>query len=255
MLSVVVPYHLNLNSSYFIENWLPNCTEIEVILVQDLHHETSNISIEFLVAKYPDINIIHLSGYFNGPGGARNAGIAIANSEYIAFWDIDDYPNVFNVIEMTKNVITAKCVAGVGYFLESEVNPQNSRLNNGFVYQSQNIFSLAINPGIWRWVFNKNAILANSFEDITMGEDQVFLQALNIFDHKILKYEDVVYTYIKGWPKQLTSLGGLQRDIGRAIKIMAKDSLKGRIRSKIFRTAMIVRLTGTLIKNLVNFRR
>ncbi len=249
MLSVVIPYYIDSGNKYFIEDWLVDCEDIEIIFVQDIHNNHPGLSLEYLVAKYSNIRIIHTAGNFEGPGLARNAGMKFANSEFIAFWDIDDLPNVSNFLHMTHEAHSGQYCAGVGFFNKALVNHQNLKIDKLSPQRGLSTFDLALNPGIWRWVFRSSLLKEIYFENINMGEDQVFMQSINVFDHKILKYDDFVYTYMKGWVTQLTNSYRHHIDIESALRMVGRTFWEGSWRSKYFRVVMLVRLFLTLIKS------
>lgn len=91
MISVIIPI-------YNVEKYLRQCLEsvinqnykeYEVILVNDGSTDSSkNIAIEFC-KKYSNIKFIDKAN--GGLSSARNAGLEVANGEYIVFIDSDDY--------------------------------------------------------------------------------------------------------------------------------------------------------------------
>ncbi len=251
LLSVVIPYYIDNKNQYFIEDWVGACQDIEIIFVQDIHKSQPGVSLEYLVAKYANNRIIHTSGIFDGPGLARNAGMKLANSEFIAFWDIDDLPIVSNFLQMTHKAHSGQYIAGVGLFYKAHVNHKNLKIEKLSPQRGLSTFDLALNPGIWRWVFRASLLKDNYFENIKMGEDQVFIQSINVFDYKILKYDDFVYVYMKGWVTQLTNSNRHHNDIERALRMVGRTFLEGSRRSKYFKIVMLFRLFSTLIKSRV----
>lgn len=83
---------------YNVENTLQRCidsviaqslSEIEIILIDDGSPDNSGSICDEYAAKYTHIKVIHKNN--EGLGLARNSGINIANGEYVAFLDSDDY--------------------------------------------------------------------------------------------------------------------------------------------------------------------
>lgn len=90
MISVIVPI-------YNVEKYLIKCvnsilsqsySELEVILVDDGSPDNCGKICDELVKKDSRIRVIHQKN--NGLAAARNAGLAIARGEYVAFVDSDD---------------------------------------------------------------------------------------------------------------------------------------------------------------------
>ncbi len=91
ILSIVIPV-------YNAENYLPQCIEsllasqvpgMEIVLVDDGSTDNSGALCDVYGKKYPCIRVLHKEN--SGPSATRNAGLALAKGEYIAFFDSDDY--------------------------------------------------------------------------------------------------------------------------------------------------------------------
>ena len=61
-----------------------------------------------------------------------------------------------------------------------------------------------INPGIWRFIFRRSAIVNTNFPPYRMGEDQVFLARLLINESSVYFSDKNVYLYVDGEGGQLT---------------------------------------------------
>lgn len=90
-LSFVIPV-------YNVERYLPQCLdsilsqateECELILVNDGSRDGSGIVCDEYRDRYPNIKVIHKPN--GGLASARNAGMGVAEGEYLAFVDSDDY--------------------------------------------------------------------------------------------------------------------------------------------------------------------
>ena len=106
--SVIVPV-------YNVEKYLPTCLdslvqqtlkEIEIIVVNDGSTDNSLSIMQQYAKKYPDKIKIY-SKENGGLSDARNAGMKIANGEYISFIDSDDYISC-DFIETLYNVMKAE---------------------------------------------------------------------------------------------------------------------------------------------------
>lgn len=90
-ISIIVPV-------YNVERYIERCVEsicqqtytnTEIILVDDGSTDSSGKICDELAVKDPRIRVIHQQN--SGLSAARNAGLAVAKGEYIAFVDSDDY--------------------------------------------------------------------------------------------------------------------------------------------------------------------
>jgi len=97
-ISVIVPCY---NAVAYLEQCFSSLekqtigiTQLEIIFVNDASTDTTGAIIEQYREKYPDsVKTIHLEEN-RRQGGARNAGIAQATGEYIAFLDADDWMDI-----------------------------------------------------------------------------------------------------------------------------------------------------------------
>lgn len=101
-LSIVVPI-------YNVEKYLPKCvdsllnqglasTDYEIILVDDGSTDRSGTIADDYAKRYAHIRVIHQTN--QGLSMARNAGMALAQGDYVQFVDSDDYlePNVLGAL-------------------------------------------------------------------------------------------------------------------------------------------------------------
>ncbi len=100
--SVIVPVY---NSEKYLVNclsYLVNQTlqEIEIITVDDCSTDSSRDILMECKRQFPDKVKVIFNEENRGPGGARNAGIAAAQGEYIGFVDNDDQvsPDMYRLL-------------------------------------------------------------------------------------------------------------------------------------------------------------
>lgn len=116
LISVIVPV-------YNVEKYLPRCvdsiwgqtyTNLEIILVDDGSPDSCGRICDEYAAKDNRIKVIHKKN--GGLSDARNAGIDIAQGEYITFVDSDDWI-ITNYIEtLYKLVEKYQCKIGIGCY-------------------------------------------------------------------------------------------------------------------------------------------
>jgi glycosyltransferase involved in cell wall biosynthesis len=120
--SVVVPV-------YNVEAYLKECVdsllaqtlkEIEIILVDDGSPDGCPEICDNYAQRYDNVIVIHQNN--SGLSEARNAGIGIANGEYIGFVDSDDYVDNDMFEQLYVNAINedADVVKGSQYLLKSD---------------------------------------------------------------------------------------------------------------------------------------
>jgi len=82
----------------------------EIIIINDGSSDKTQFNIDKLKKKYFNFNIININQSNKGIGGARNSGVKIAKSDYLAFLDSDDvwYPTkieeCYNILNQDQNV-------------------------------------------------------------------------------------------------------------------------------------------------------
>ena len=91
MVSIIVPVY---NTEKYLHNCINSlfaqtCTDIEILLVNDGSTDTSGDICDAYAAQDARVRVIHQQNA--GVSSARNAALAVARGEYIAFVDSDDW--------------------------------------------------------------------------------------------------------------------------------------------------------------------
>lgn len=191
-ISIVVPVY---NASNTIERCVQSIlsqtyTNIEIILVDDGSKDNSLEICKKLQSR--DSRIVVVSGKNAGVSVARNKGIEMANGDYIAFVDSDDYvkPEMYekliNIAESRKVSLVFCNYEEVTTSGDSRKVNQLSRINEGnnlsenikvIEYMLQ-ITNASIFGCCWRTLINVNLLTQNSIRftpGITMAEDLKFI--------------------------------------------------------------------------------
>lgn len=192
-LSVIIPVY---NASDFFETTLkavlsqtqkPN----EIIIVDDGSTDESYATCLKYQILYPEL--IYINTHNHGPGYARNIGIAIASSEWIAFCDSDDIPDASMYELMSREIINTNTdFCACSYFSDRDNREE------GFPWRENSFEGVAVienymasmignnddkNDGqplwgcCWRGLYNAKIIHDNRIlfpEDIRFAEDLVF---------------------------------------------------------------------------------
>lgn len=183
--------------------WLPGVIgeNFDLIFVHDISNPNFDSSLKDSISKLFHEEFQFIEGIFGNPGSARNAGLLRAKGDWITFWDSDDAIDTSAVrsLVLAASRNGAEIAMAPFYVVQNESKPELIAITSG------NSREIAPHPGIWRFVFHKNAIGENIFPELRMGEDQVFLLNCHIYGKKIEIGCTPTYTYFKGNSGQLTT--------------------------------------------------
>ena len=188
LVSVIVPV-------YKVESYLKDCIEsiinqkysnLEIILVDDGSPDNSGRICDAYALKDKRIKVIHKTN--GGLSSARNAGIDIAEGEYLGFVDSDDtiepfmYEKLINAIEKGK---TKLAVCAVNYVFENGKRLTKSNLGSDTIFSfydamiemnSHRIFDM----GAWSKLYHKDLFSDLRFPVGKLSEDYYIMY--KIFD-------------------------------------------------------------------------
>jgi glycosyltransferase involved in cell wall biosynthesis len=252
-------------------SWLSEVNKFsgEVILV----HDVSDSDTVKLLAKTQSkignsFNLKVLEGKFGSPGAARNAGKRIAESTWVTFWDCDDIPNVKNINQLLESSTGEELDFLCGSFDVVDVSSQKSvtqHINSG--NPTNDLKQIALNPGIWRFIFKRSSIESVFFLEISMAEDQVFLMDFNLTKRPGRYSHLITYSYYRGEQGQLTSTKSAFSDLEISVRYLKRcrrnrerniyletiylrqnitGILRGSVRVKIFCSQMFIKMLFSL---------
>lgn len=183
MVSIIIPV-------YNAERTIKRCVESlrkqkldskEFIFVNDGSKDSSLEILRHLAESIQDVKIIDKQN--GGVSSARNAGLKIANGEFITFMDADDYyldnSYISNMVKTMTETEADMVVSGLTVIKENgmyEVQVENrvekidEFVNHFFQYSNLGIFN---SP--WNKLFRKEKIKHTFCEDMNFGEDTVFV--------------------------------------------------------------------------------
>lgn len=206
-LTAIVPTTGMYGRLQLLRNWLAEIKDlpVEVIIVHDLVDADSAEELKEIITKLANPKISYYQTRNGNPGASRNFGLKYATGEWVAFWDSDDkpIPTVFIVMILEAERLNRKIAVGGYHSLiagESVVRHVLEANNTA----EQNQISIGVNPGLWRWAFKKELLKDKYFLSLRMAEDQDFLVTLNIWDHEVYFFHDLVYGYTTDAAGQLT---------------------------------------------------
>jgi glycosyltransferase involved in cell wall biosynthesis len=209
-----------------VDSWIHAALQknLELVFVLDYTHPND---LEKFTAYFSAFSLHKLKiiiGNFGSPGRARNEGIVASSAKWIAFWDGDDSPNVIDFCRMVETADATEYTVAMGGFAKKNYITKitkNYPIHGDSVSTKSDFFS---NPGIWRFAFKKNALREKSFQNLSMGEDLIFL-ALNVTNFKeVFYWSDIVYSYSSSDPGSLTSNASKFNDGLSASRILWRNS-------------------------------
>lgn len=202
LLTIIMPItkmHNKLNNLEQVLIDLEQAPAIELRIVHDIQDSYTSQSLRTLLARFTSSKILLIEGEFGSAGKARNQGLTDIKTEFIMFWDSDDLPAVKQIRDFlnTQNISLHELI--VGQFII--IDPQGNVVKE---HHSRNIFSFALNPGIWRCIFKTAYLEGNNFPAYKVAEDQIFIGKYLQHVSRIEFVEECFYAYQVGDTNQTT---------------------------------------------------
>ena len=144
---------------------------IQLIVVHDIGDNKTGHELQMILENNTNTKLIE--GNYGSAGDARNAGLELADADWIGFWDSDDKPEVKQYLDLVAKIKKEQNLVGYGNFLKISALPkklQKSK-NSLNVEGATNSLKLHKNPGIWRWIFASEVLKNARFPNLKLGED------------------------------------------------------------------------------------
>ena len=217
---------------------------LEIIFIFD---DFSEISLENEIrAKFEShqikIKIFHVN--FNSPGKSRQHGMRLVKSKWVVFWDCDDKPtNINYVVDILQKDRNEKNFYIFNYKTSS--NSTGKSIENSKI---RTLSRWSKSPGLWRVFFRFERILSTEFDNLKMGEDQVFLAKCNIQESETRFIELVAYEYFTGLSGQLTQDRNRVKEVSFALTSLENYFQSTGITKSNYQRQIEINLTKTALK-------
>jgi glycosyltransferase involved in cell wall biosynthesis len=262
--SIIVPVH---NAGPYLPACLDSILgqtlrEIEVILVDDGSTDDSAAICDRYAGMDPRIRVIHQAN--GGVGNARNAGLEIANGEFIGFVDGDDLIDPDMVELLYRNAQEHQADISICGFYDVRPN-QPPRAVEGTgdkkvfsrdeairsFYSSNYLFPIVCNK-----LFRHTTVGTTRFEPFTINEDGLFSYCVYL-QSKAVVLEDVPkYHYIKRQASATqTPFSARRFDFIKANRRIHELTQARAPEFQLTSEAKWLRIHFDLIDNIIKFRR
>ena len=230
-LTVVVPVSRMAGKLELLKKWilLAQHKPIFVVVIHDWRDKETELELVSFIKSLPNESVKFISGKFGSPGVTRNQAKEFIHTDWVAYWDSDDFPYLDTVLNAIKKCEKDDEVL-IGSFETKNFEDGNTCEQ---ILPLEWKLSVATNPGLWRMIFRGEILQNLAFSDLLMGEDQLFIAELDIFNRKIRVFRDIFYTYQIMFEHQATrspsSLVDLKRCLiyfGEAISSTADSNKK-----------------------------
>ena len=236
-----------------LKSWVKEAItrDVKVILVHDYFDQETSLELNDFVNSVDSPSIAFTEGNFGSPGLARNAGMGSVDSEWVAFWDSDDLPNVAKALNLISKSISSKKTILVGSFSKVNITKPHN-IEEVFFHGPHDLWINQIpkSPGLWRFIIHRSRLRDLPFSEIRMGEDQLLIQELLEFSEDFYFANESIYTYYTGNQFQATQNKRARADIKKLVLLTA-DLYKKSVRPyRIFLAPYLVRQFVSAIKYL-----
>lgn len=200
--SIIVPI-------YNVEPYLRQCVDsilgqtfrdFELILVDDGSPDGCPAICDEYAEKDPRVRVIHKEN--GGLSSARNAGLDIAQGEYIAFVDSDDWVQpgyLERLLDAIQNNGADMAMCGVEKFWPEESRAEQFPLSNQILAYGESV-SLLVSSAwyhavAWNKLYSKRLFDKLRFPDGYLHEDEAIFHHIIHQCNQVAMIEDVLYHY------------------------------------------------------------
>jgi len=235
-----------------LKSWISSLdeNEIQVIIVHDKKDDATAIELASAIKDLKNIELVETN--CGNPGEARNLGMSVSTGEWICFWDSDDIPTPSVTLDVIKTESVSADVDLIVFpYKYVDLAQKLEFINNSVANEGVDLnLEIALNPGIWRYVFRRSEVKANKFPPLMMAEDQVWLARIGIFEKKKVVTNKTNYSYIQGAGPQLTKNPEAIKDISAASELILETLINCSKQNQLYLSILVVRQIITGVKRL-----
>jgi len=248
--SVVVPIRNNPQGQLRIDQWIdqPSSSFLEIVIVQDCLNSKDGEEIRNLLEAKNKKSVLYFEGNFGNPGAARNFGLSKSTSDWVAFWDADDIPQVDRFLRVLREAHEREAEIVIGSFQVRHDNEKSFLMNSDVKYPNELFDQIVINPGLWRFAFKRELLQGSKFPVSSMGEDQAFISSVSMFDRKRFQSNEVIYDYFIGEHGHLTNNLKLMRDMKISFELLNQNRKNQTSESRRLTESLIIKQLLTSFK-------
>lgn len=181
MVSIIVPVY---NTEKYLHNCINSllaqtCTDIEILLVNDGSTDTSGDICDAYAAQDARVRVIHQQNA--GVSSARNAALAVARGEYIAFVDSDDWvsPDYIEDLQSAMTESGADLVACGMFAVYSRLDTVQDKTDCTEVLEGREVYrallcDAQVGGYLWNKLFKRELIRDGFDTDLHLSEDFLF---------------------------------------------------------------------------------
>ena len=207
-------------------------SQLRIVLVADSFNKEAQLELQRNIERRGYDNVQIIFGEYGNPGDARNAGLAFIDSDWVCFWDSDDYADPYKFIDLVKKAEEAKADIAKGSYQIKTTIGNIQKIKNLSIVEPDKYYRHILDPGIWRYAFSRKIYKKITFPSLRIGEDQDFLVEALINTPKLFSSTEIVYTYFVGDPNQITRNVAAFQDVGKSLDYLSTlRSLRGQNRS------------------------
>lgn len=258
LLSAIVPFH-RISDLPRLKTWILDAlaVSVEIVLVLDSLSENEVIQVKKIAnpsSKFLKI----IEGEFGSASEARNRGITAATGHWVTFWDADDLPNVGATLEVIFAEKNSEVIRTSFVRLSEEnkeIKTEEKTVSRYMKMNISNTLKIANDPGLWRWIFTIELIQNQTFPNIIMGEDQIYLMRILSKVKSYAFYPTVTYSYNDLNNDAVSKIEYRSEHFLISIKLALKEILlPNKINIKMYLVVFMIRQFRSAIKSKITLK-
>lgn len=198
-ISIIIPVF---NAACYLHKCLDSCVNqtidnYEIIIIDDCSKDNSREIIENYATKYNFIKTIFLTQNIR-QGGARNIGLSVANGEYVAFVDSDDWVEN-DMFEQLYNAANGADMIGCNYYISTNSLDIPVQLNyDTCEFTEEKRLSYVMKCGLFPMrIYNRSFLRKNKlfFPEKVCYEDAFFNFLTALYARNVVHIDRYFYHY------------------------------------------------------------